>query len=266
MIAALYVLDNGPYMNLEGVDAYDLARDAKTYRGPHKVIAHPPCERWGRYWGGGPMLARTEKQKLMGDDNQCFAHALWSVRTFGGVLEHPEASHAFKYYGLPIPNQKGGWTEADKYGGRSCCVAQGHYSHRAQKLTWLYGIEINFKELIWGKCPGKQRLDEGFRSADDRANTATRRKRLSVNQNLETPAEFRDLLITLVNPTPNNGASMSKEFYWINSDGKEDSVDPVIRYEELEDKHVIFNGEYEYEVPKSEIVAWGLRDLIKEQV
>ena len=197
MIAALYVMQNGPYF-IEGVDAYDINRDAKSYRGPHKVIAHPPCERWGRYWGGGPMLHGTEKQKLLGDDSGCFAHALWSVRTYGGVLEHPEASHAFKFFGLPIPSQKGGWTEPDRYGGRSCCVAQGHYGHRAQKLTWLYGVNINFKELTWGKCPGKERLDEGFHSNEKRNETLVRRKRTTKDDNLKTPIEFRNLLMELV--------------------------------------------------------------------
>lgn len=198
MIAALFVLPRGPYFNLDHVEPYDVSRDAKTYKGPHKVIAHPPCERWGRYWGGGPMLHGTDRQRLLGDDDGCFAHALWVVRMFGGVVEHPEASHAFKFYGLPIPSIKGGWTEPDRYGGRSCCVAQGHYGHRAQKLTWLYGVNINFKELHWGKCPGKQRLDEGFKSTKERNETSERVKRLNKQQNLETPIEFRNLLIELL--------------------------------------------------------------------
>lgn len=144
------------------------------------------------------MLHGTEKQKILGDDEGCFAHALWSVRTFGGVLEHPEASHAFKFFGLPIPSQKGGWTSPDIYGGRSCCVAQGHYGHRAQKLTWLYGVNIHFKELTWGKCSGKERLDEGFHSSKERSSKNERRKRLDKFSNLATPIQFRDLLVSLV--------------------------------------------------------------------
>ena len=77
MIAALYVVKNGPYCGLENVDSWDIERDARLYSGPYRVIAHPPCERWGRYWGGGPMLHNTPKQKLKGDDQGCFAHALW---------------------------------------------------------------------------------------------------------------------------------------------------------------------------------------------
>ena len=198
MIAALYVLKNGPYYNISNIDPWDADRDARKYKGPYKVIAHPPCERWGRYWGGGPMLHGTDKQKLMGDDEGCFAHALWAVRTFKGVLEHPEASHAFKFYGLPIPNQKGGWTEPDRYGGRSCCVAQGHYGHKAQKFTWLYGIDIDFKDLTWGKCENKVKLDTGYHSNEERVLKPKKIKRTSTVENLSTPNEFKQLLISLV--------------------------------------------------------------------
>lgn len=199
MISALFVLKNGPYF-IDGIDPWDKDRDAKKFKGPGPVIAHPPCERWGRYWGGGPMLAKTEKEKLLGDDGGCFAHALWCVRQFGGVLEHPEASHAFHYYGVPIPKRKGGWTDADRYGGRSCCVSQGHYGHRAQKLTWLYGVNIEFRELTWGLCPGKNRLDEGYRSKEHRARVIKTGicQRLSARQRQETPKEFRDILIRMV--------------------------------------------------------------------
>lgn len=140
------------------------------------------------------MLHGTDKQKLLGDDEGCFAHALWSVRTFGGVLEHPEASHAWSFFGLPKPRQAGGWTLCDEYGGRACCVAQGYYGHRAQKLTWLYGVGIKFEDLKWGKCPGKERLDEGFHSKDERKQKTQSRKRLSSRENQETPIEFVSLL------------------------------------------------------------------------
>lgn len=203
MISALFVETNGPYFGIEGVDPWDQQRDARNYNGPHKVIAHPPCERWGRYWSGGPMLARTEKQKLLGDDKGCFAHALWSVRTFGGVLEHPEASHAFKFFGLPIPHINGGWTQPDKYGGRSCCVAQGNYGHLAQKLTWLYSGRTSFPELRWGKCPNKIKLEMGPRSKNQakaiRAHADYKPpKRISSFDRMATPKEFRDLLIEMV--------------------------------------------------------------------
>lgn len=199
-LAALYVLTDGPYFNLDGVDPWDEKRDARRYKGPHPVIAHPPCQRWGRYWGGGPMLHGTPKQKLKGDDDGCFAHALWAVRTFGGVLEHPEASHAWPWFGLPRPDFNGGWTAPDQYGGRSCCVAQGHYGHRAQKMTWLYAVGTEYPELRWGRALDKQRLDVGYHSKEERRRAIRTGvcQRLSKRQREITPDAFRDLLINLV--------------------------------------------------------------------
>lgn len=49
-VAVLYAYADGPYAGLDGVDVWDVTRDARTYAGPHPVVAHPPCERWGRYW------------------------------------------------------------------------------------------------------------------------------------------------------------------------------------------------------------------------
>lgn len=146
------------------------------------------------------MLHGTKNQKLLGDDSGCFAHSVWATRTFGGVIERPEGSHAFRYYGLPIPDRNGGWTQADRWGGRSCCVAQGNYGHRAQKLTWLYGVKIKYLELKWGKAEGKTLIYEGFHSKEERARAIKTGicQRLSRNQRMETPLEFRDKLLEMV--------------------------------------------------------------------
>lgn len=83
MIAALFVETDGCYFNLPGVDPWDEKRDARLYVGPHPVVAHPPCKRWGRFWSGGPSAPNRFKK---GDDNGCFAAALAAVGKFGGVL------------------------------------------------------------------------------------------------------------------------------------------------------------------------------------
>jgi hypothetical protein len=197
-IAALYVLSGGPYFGIENVDPWDESRDARTYRGPYPVIAHPPCERWGRYWGGGPMLHGTPKQKFLGDDKGCFAHSLWAVRTFGGVIEHPEASHAWNFYGLRKPPQSGGWVPADQFGGWTCCIAQGNYGHQSQKLTWLYAVRTQRPQLKWGLTPGKVRIEEGFHSKSERQRMKKACKRISEIQRIATPEPFRDLLIKMV--------------------------------------------------------------------
>lgn len=151
------------------------------------------------------MLHGTPKQKKLGDDDGCFVSALDSVRRYGGVIEHPEASHAWRYYGLNKPPKSGGWIEAGD-GGYTCCVEQGHYGHLARKATWLYvnGID-RLPELIWGKSSAKIRLDDGFHSAEERkrAIRTGAYQRLSHKQRLATPVQFRDLLINLVRG--NNG-------------------------------------------------------------
>jgi hypothetical protein len=111
-------------------------------------VAHPPCQRWGRYWGGSP---RKPHQFSAGDDKGCFASAITSVRRFGGVLEHPADSFAWQAFGLKAPPRKGGWISADNMGGLTCCVEQGHYGHFARKPTWLYAMDVDPPELIWGK-------------------------------------------------------------------------------------------------------------------
>lgn len=197
-VAALYVATGGVYFGLDGVDAWDITRDARKYAGPCPVVAHPPCERWGRYWGGGPS---AKVRRIKGADGGCFASALTAVRAYGGVLEHPEASHAWSHFGLNRPPKSGGWIAADGFGGWTCCVEQGHYGHPARKATWLYAFGVDLPELIWGPCRTAQRLDEGFHSKAERdaARAAGQkpRKRLSTAQNLTTPHAFRDALIAM---------------------------------------------------------------------
>jgi len=199
-ISALFVIKNGPYFGIDFIDPWDELRDARNYNGPHPVIAHPPCERWGRYWSGGPMLAGTSKAKKLGDDKGCFEAALNAVRKYGGVLEHPEASHAWSKFGLNKPPRSGGWVNADRFGGWTCCVEQGHYGHRARKATWLYAVGCELMPLKWGSSGKREKMDEGFHSKQERRRAVRTGicQRLSKNQRMRTPEEFRDLLIGLV--------------------------------------------------------------------
>lgn len=203
MIAALYVATNGVYFDLPGVDPWDVRRDARLYPGPHPVVAHPPCERWGRYWSGGPMLARTPRAKQLGDDGGCFAAALAAVRKWGGVLEHPEASHAWRYFDLATPPKDGGWCFADHLGGWTCCVEQGHYGHRARKATWLYFAGLRPPSLRWGSSGTRMRMDLEFHSREERARAVRQGAvgRLGRLERLATPIPFRDLLLDLARDT-----------------------------------------------------------------
>lgn len=199
MIAALFVARGGVYWDRDGIDAWDETRDARKYEGPWPVVAHPPCERWGRYWHGGPNSVKFPRErKRKGDDGGCFAAALHAVRAFGGVLEHPEASHAWAAHGLKRPPRWGGWVSAGECGGWTCCVEQGHYGHRARKATWLYAFGVRLPQLRWGKSDAGGRLDDGFHSADERRAARGQRlavRRLSKAERVGTPPEFAELLI-----------------------------------------------------------------------
>ena len=199
MIAALYVEPAGTYAAHPGVDPWDEARDARSYAGPHPVVAHPPCERWGRFWHGSP---RKPHQFKLGDDGGCFAAALASVRQWGGVLEHPADSQAWAAFGLRRPQRGGaGWVQADDHGGWTCYVEQGHYGHVARKATWLYACKAARPDLRWGLLP--QRLDpkmverHGYEYARRKGLVSMiggKHKKAIRNA---TPPEFRDVLLQI---------------------------------------------------------------------
>ena len=150
-VAALYVETDGCYFDLPGVEPWDEARDARQYVGPHPVVCHSPCPRWGQLWGGQRLwLKRTGLRQVKGDDGGCFRHALHSVREFGGVLEHSWGSHAWPHFGLNVPPRSGGWIVADFHGGWTCCVEQGRYGHYARKPTLLYAVGCDLPDLDWG--------------------------------------------------------------------------------------------------------------------
>lgn len=196
MIAGLYVMPGGVYWNRPGVDAWDEDRDARRYHGPWPVVAHPPCERWGRYWGGSP----TQSPRLvLGDDDGCFEAALAAVRRWGGVLEHPEGSHAWRAFELNRPPRNGGWVVADWQGGWTCCVEQGHYGHRARKATWLYVNGFVPPALRWGPSDATAKLDAGYHSAEERrrAVRAGAVQIMSKRERKATPPAFADLLLGL---------------------------------------------------------------------
>lgn len=201
-VAALFVETNGTYFGIEGVDPWDIQRDARLYDGPYPLVGHPPCPRWGKLWAGQPLfIKRTGIRKVKGDDGGCFAAALTSVRKWGGILEHPERSHAWAHFNLNEPPREGGWIAADFYGGWTCCVEQGRYGHYARKATWLYAVGCELPELRWGKS--EARLNPavvarmGLKRAKRLGEVGARGGGTDSSARIHTPPEFRDLLISI---------------------------------------------------------------------
>ncbi len=185
MIAALFVASGGCYFGLPDVDPWDEQRDARLYAGPYPVVAHPPCARWCMLAG----LVQHRYGYRIGDDGGCFASALESVRRFGGVLEHPAGSLAWRAYDIPEP-RRGCWTRGIS-GDWVTEVCQSAYGHKARKRTWLMARGAELPSLDWsdpeptawvskgdfGRYPDVQRLSKKAASA--------------------TPPAFRDLLLSI---------------------------------------------------------------------
>lgn len=189
-IAALYVAADGCYANLPGVDPWPETRDARTYAGPWSVVAHPPCQRWCKM---APVNQARYGQRI-GEDDGCFTAALAAVRRWGGVLEHPAYSRAWRAHGLPWPPEAGGW-QRDMVGGWCCYVEQGHYGHRARKATWLYAVDCDLPELRWGVSASPLAWISSDRPR--KVLNALGIAQLNKKEASATTPEFRDLLISI---------------------------------------------------------------------
>lgn len=186
MIAALFVQKDGAYFGIPDVDPWDEVRDARLYNGPHPVVAHPPCQLWVNFaalnykrWGG--------EHNRPGNDGGCFASALKSVRTYGGVLEHPAGSNAWAKYGLKKP--AGTWWSKCEDGGYVCEVWQSAYGHKARKRTWLYYFSTRQYpfDLKKAKDPGTHQVGWFDR----------KKPVLSKKESSATPVAFAEELVRL---------------------------------------------------------------------
>lgn len=193
MIAALYVQDDGCYSGVDGVDMWPESRDARSYQGPHRVVAHPPCQRWGNFaainykrWGG--------EHNRPGNDGGCFAAAFAAVNKWGGVLEHPAFSRAFPAHGIDKPPRHG-WARSGQ--GWVCEVWQSPYGHRARKATWLYYVGPKPFGLDWSRPKGTHQI--GWQ---DQRGKAGNKPTLSKKEANATPPAFRDMLLRLAGVAP----------------------------------------------------------------
>ncbi len=211
-VAALYVEKDGAYFGLPGVDPWDETRDAREYDGPYPVVAHPPCARWSRLAG----FTQHRFGLKRGEDGGCFKAALASVHEFGGVIEHPAFSDAWRAFELPRPVAYHGWT-LDISGGASCYVEQGRYGLPVKKATWLYAYGVELPELRWAWTrdrdgdPSNQNAHGGLdawrdmfggrRAAWEESTVSTynedgvRCRPSHLGQSSTTPPIFRDILI-----------------------------------------------------------------------
>jgi hypothetical protein len=177
-VAALYVKERGVYFHKPGIEFWGVRRDARNYQGPHPVVAHPPCARWCRL---AKQLELTRGLKV-GADQGCFTMALYAVRTWGGVLEHPAHSLAWEAHGL-IPPAEGWQLGID--GAWTCEVSQAHFGHPLAKHTWLYVVGATYlPSFPWSQVDRRGR----------------RNSLKSVRNG--TPVRFRDELLKIARSVP----------------------------------------------------------------
>jgi hypothetical protein len=192
-VAALYVQKGGAYYGLPGVDPWDEERDARTYVGPHPVVAHPPCQLWINLTGVN-YKRHGGTHNRPGNDGGCFGRALECVRRFGGVLEHPAGSYAWETFALRKPGSEPQWWHDHRWGRREWVteVWQSAYGHLARKRTWLLYVSpgdchVDPPAVDWSRLTGAHQV--GW---FDRNKPALGKKAASA-----TPPAFRDLLLSM---------------------------------------------------------------------
>lgn len=122
-VAVLFARSDSVYKTMDGVDAWDIDRDARKWPGGAPVVAHPPCRAWGR-------LSHMAKPRA--DEKEPARWAVAQVRKFGGVLEHPAGSTLWADQAL------GTAAAPDSWGGWTLPIHQSWFGHRAEKATKLY--------------------------------------------------------------------------------------------------------------------------------
>lgn len=166
-VSVLFARSDSCYFELVH-DVWDMARDARNYKGSNPVVCHPPCRGWGRlrHWA-----------KPRPDEKALALFAVEQVRRCGGVLEHPWGSTLWHAAGLPHPGK------VDAWGGWTLLVDQGWWGHPAPKPTYVYIVGVTREEV--GDLPVQLRRAAG------------RTLELSPADRERTPPRFAAFLVDL---------------------------------------------------------------------
>jgi hypothetical protein len=189
MITALFVAPDSIYKTMDGVDAWDAARDALLWSGGGPVIAHPPCRSWSALRG----LAHP-----LPGEHELAPWAVTVVRGWGGVLEHPAWSTLWPAMHLPPPG------EQDRY-GHSVVLDQYWFGHRARKRTWCYVCGVPPADVpVMPFALGTPSHQVAWsRSLTYRVNSAAyRRPGLEPRERSATPARFAKWLVSVARAVP----------------------------------------------------------------
>jgi hypothetical protein len=129
-VAVLCAARNSVYKGLDGVEVFDIDRDARTYCGGLPVVCHPPCRAWSAYC--------AHQAKPLPGEKDLAPMCVSRLRECGGVLEHPAHSRLWDELSLPKPS------EPQRDGLWAMAVKQAWWGDSRTKATWL---------LFSGVCP-----------------------------------------------------------------------------------------------------------------
>lgn len=90
-IVILCAAEKSVYNYLPDVEVFNQVKDAYSFSGQNKVIAHPPCAQWSR-------LKSFARVNMREKDLAFFCYE--KVMENGGIFEHPYGSSFFKYVGV----------------------------------------------------------------------------------------------------------------------------------------------------------------------
>lgn len=122
-VSVLCAARNSIYHDMDGVEVFDIDRDARTFQGNTPIIGHPPCRAWSAFYAHQAKPAPGEKEL-----------GLWvceKLKECGGVIEQPAYTRLFAAAGLPLPG------EPTRDGVWSLAVWQWWWGFPTKKATWL---------------------------------------------------------------------------------------------------------------------------------
>lgn len=123
-IVILCAAQQSVYNYMPDVEVFNQVKDAYSFSGENRIIAHPPCQQWSR-------LKNFARVNMKEKDLAFFCYE--KVIENGGVFEHPAGSSFFKYIGVKP----------------TLSVNQSWYGFPGQKRTYL----------LFSKCsPVQQRI------------------------------------------------------------------------------------------------------------
>lgn len=127
-----FVSNRSNYKKVPGFNCFDEKRNALLYPPKSVSIYHPPCRLFSklRHFSTAPV-----SEKFL-------AHwAMYYVRVYGGIVEHPYDSQLWKIYGF---NQVG---KVDEFGGFWYIIDQHWFGFPTRKRTGLYIVGCNPSQL-----------------------------------------------------------------------------------------------------------------------